>query len=159
MSKSEEVSGRTTRPPSATMMISKAASFRRHLSDVGTDTLPSGASADLQQLAYKKQGEEEQRLLDKRILHRIFKSLDVGKSGCLREDDIAALFNMTGEGSLTADELAEIKKILFKDGSPDFESLWASWDELKLREHSVKEFKLISSRFDESFNQHQLIVC
>eukprot|EP00755_Sulcionema_specki_P019552 Sspe_Gene.69781::Locus_41149_Transcript_1_1_Confidence_1.000_Length_825::g.69781::m.69781 len=115
------------------------------------------SNSELAELAYAKKHYDEH--VERKMMHRIFQSLDPTGSGKLQRGDIPQLFLKLGEGALTEEELKKMEDILFKNGPPTFEELWKRWnDEVHITDKSRANFKLISSHFEEPFHQQQLVV-
>ncbi|KAJ9444115.1 putative inorganic pyrophosphatase 1 [Diplonema papillatum] len=143
--------------------IESKSSMRRHPSRANSISssphdvsLPKEASPLLQSLAYEKDPVVN-ATAEKKIMRLVFDSIDVNKTGTLCEKDVETLFSRTGNGVLTAEELGEVTSTLFKNGPPDFERLWTVWNsDIKTNEKSIRNFKLLSTRFELSFSQQQL---
>eukprot|EP01063_Lacrimia_lanifica_P036958 TRINITY_DN7460_c0_g1_i1.p1 TRINITY_DN7460_c0_g1~~TRINITY_DN7460_c0_g1_i1.p1 ORF type:complete len:497 (+),score=198.16 TRINITY_DN7460_c0_g1_i1:51-1541(+) len=118
------------------------------------------STAELTQVAYSKDVQVEGEHFQKKIMKRVFDSLDPTHSGKLNEKDLELFFKKVGSGTLTEDEYDVARKVLCSHGPPTFEHLWECWTDEKLQfdTKSSSNFKLLSSKFAESFNQHQLLV-
>eukprot|EP01064_Diplonema_japonicum_P001564 TRINITY_DN11029_c0_g1_i2.p1 TRINITY_DN11029_c0_g1~~TRINITY_DN11029_c0_g1_i2.p1 ORF type:complete len:396 (+),score=94.82 TRINITY_DN11029_c0_g1_i2:275-1462(+) len=137
------------------MSLTKGMSFK--LENHRDSCIPETASNDLLHLAYDK--DEDTQVAEKKIMRRLFESIDCNNKGTLNKEDVERMFEKAGEGVLTADELANVTTILFKNGPPDFEVFWKVWNtEVHVIEKTKENFKTFSARFNEPFEQMQLIV-
>eukprot|EP01059_Diplonema_ambulator_P001687 TRINITY_DN11429_c0_g1_i4.p1 TRINITY_DN11429_c0_g1~~TRINITY_DN11429_c0_g1_i4.p1 ORF type:complete len:395 (+),score=133.13 TRINITY_DN11429_c0_g1_i4:58-1242(+) len=118
--------------------------------------IPATANEDLLHFAYDKESDD---VAEKKVMKRLFDSLDPEKKGTLSVKNVEMLFTKAGQGALTPEELENLTNVLFKNGPPDFEAFWKVWNtEVHVTEKTKENFKVISSKFTEPFDQHQLLI-